>query len=405
MFCITFAKTNHLKLLFVANRIPFPPYRGDKLKIFNLAKQLGKAHRLKLISFYQHPSEKKYQKNLEEHFDEVVLIYQPKSKSVLECIKAIPQKMPFQIAFFRNANFQKALDKMLDQNDFDAIHTQHLRMSQYTQHLNVPVVLDLPDAYSMYWERRKQLKRSWYNRFFDFFESRRVIQYEKVVEQYPLSLLCSVEDLKHMKKTHPNARFGLLRNGVDLDTFRFANHDYDHNHTLLFTGNMDYAPNVDGVVHFVKNLLPKIREQYPKVVFKIVGQRPVKTVLDLQKDGIEVTGFVEDLSVAYNEASILVAPLRFGAGTQNKVIESMAMGLPVVCTHIGFEGLEIESGQGAIKTESDEDFIHQVIKLLEDPELRQKVGLAGRDKAINSYGWKAQSNQLEQYFEQITSGY
>lgn len=329
------------------------------------------------------------------------MIKQYKWKSIWECVKAIPGSMPFQLAYFRNSNFQKQLSKTIARVQPDAIHTQHLRMSQYTKDLDLPVILDLPDAYSLYWKRRKKLKRPFLNRMFDRIESKRVTRYERVVRGYSMNLVCSVEDLNYMRKTHQNARIELLRNGVDLETFKAGDHDYSHNQTILFTGNMDYAPNVDGVIHFVKNIWPKVKQEVPGVQFKIVGQRPVKAVLELAGDGVEVTGFVEDLAEVYNQASIVVAPLRFGAGTQNKVIESMAMGVPVVCTNIGFKGLEIESGQGAIMAVEDNDFKEAVVLLLNSEEKRKAVGEQGHQKAVTSYGWKAQSRILEGYFKEI----
>jgi glycosyltransferase involved in cell wall biosynthesis len=356
-----------------------------------------------LITFVQSRDEWKYRAELEQIFDEVILVSQYQWKSVWECVKAIPSQLPFQLAYFRNKKFRKLLESTIERVQPDAIHTQHLRMSQYTQDISLPVILDLPDAYSLYWKRRKKLKRPFLNRIFDRLESKRVTRYEKVVRQYAMNLVCSVEDLHYMRETHPSARMELLRNGVDLDTFKASDHDYSHNHTLLFTGNMDYAPNVDGVVHFVNHVLPRIRKAFPQVGFRIVGQRPVKAVLDLAGDNVEVTGFVEDLAAVYNEASVVVAPLRFGAGTQNKVIESMAMGVPVVCTNIGFKGLEIESGEGAIMAAEDEDFVEAVIALLQSEEKRKEVGQKGLQKAVTSYGWEAQSLILEGYFKEITA--
>ena len=148
------------------------------------------------------------------------------------------------------------------------------------------------------------------------------------------------------------------------DSFKAGGHDYSHNHTLLFTGNMDYAPNVDAVQYFVEEVFPIIKQQHPQVKFIIAGQRPVKKVLDLASDDVQVTGFIKDLAAVYNQASVVVAPLRFGAGTQNKVLEAMAMGVPVVCSNIGFKGLGIESGEGAIMQTDPQQFAQSVICLL-----------------------------------------
>jgi glycosyltransferase involved in cell wall biosynthesis len=131
-----------------------------------------------------------------------------------------------------------------------------------------------------------------------------------------------------------------------LTPFKTSGQDYSINSVLLFTGNMDYAPNVDAVGYFAKEILPRIVEVLPNIKFIIAGQRPVKSVLELKSNTIEITGFIPELSVMYQQAAVVVSPLRFGAGTQNKVLEAMAMGIPVVSGNIGFNGLEIENGEG-----------------------------------------------------------
>jgi glycosyltransferase involved in cell wall biosynthesis len=170
---------------------------------------------------------------------------------------------------------------------------------------------------------------------------------------------------------------------------------------LLFTGNMDYAPNVDAVGYFVKEILPLIHQKHPQVKFIIGGQRPVKSVLELAGDHVIVTGFIKDLAATYNEASVVVAPLRFGAGTQNKVLEAMAMGVPVVCSNIGFKGLGIESGEGAIMQVDKEAFAKSVISLLDSEAQRKSVGQKGMEVIRSRFSWDIITQQLEQYLQSV----
>ncbi|HRO41703.1 MAG TPA: glycosyltransferase, partial [Flavipsychrobacter sp.] len=216
-----------------------------------------------------------------------------------------------------------------------------------------------------------------------------------------LSLVCSQEDLDYLEQLHNIRNIRLLPNGVDLTTFKAKNHDYTHNDTLLFTGNMDYAPNVDAVVYFVQEILPVIHQKFPETKFIIAGQRPVEKVLDLATDKVNVTGFIEDLATVYNSASVVVAPLRFGAGTQNKVLEAMAMGVPVVCSNIGFKGLGIASGEGAIMKVEKQEFAEAVIDLLSSSARRKQVGEKGKEVVSTKFDWDAIAARLEQYFQEI----
>jgi len=164
---------------------------------------------------------------------------------------------------------------------------------------------------------------------------------------------------------------------------------------------MDYAPNVDAVIYFCHDVLPLIHQQFPEVKFVIAGQRPIPKVQELANEKVIVTGFVKDLAKVYNEASVVVAPLRFGAGTQNKVLEAMAMGVPVVCSNIGFKGLGIESGEGAIMQTEKEGFAKSVCELLASADKRREVGEKGAMVARNNFDWEAIANRLEQYFQEI----
>jgi glycosyltransferase involved in cell wall biosynthesis len=192
---------------------------------------------------------------------------------------------------------------------------------------------------------------------------------------------------------------------VDLGLFVFRNHNYRKNDTLVFTGNMDYAPNIDAVITFVANMWPTLKKEYPDLKLIIAGQRPVSAVRDLESESIEITGFVSDMSTMYEKATIVIAPLRFGAGTQNKVLEAMAMGVPVVCTEIGFAGLEIASGDGCILSLNDQEFIANVGLLLNDAKMREEVGRKGLEIAQNKFSWDGISKQLEVYLEEVAQIY
>ncbi len=391
-----------MKLLFLANRVPYPPYRGDKLKIFNLARRLKDRHELHLLTFAQTEEDLTYKAELEKIFTQVHFVYLPKWKSALACLAGLWRPEPLQVLYFQSSEMKLALTKVLATNEFDAVHVQHLRMSPYlADRQDLPRILDLPDAFSLYWERRKTVKRGLLTTIFENIEQRRVLAYEQVLKKYNLSLVCSQEDLDYLQRTHGVKNLRLLPNGVDMTTFSARIHDYSHNNIILFTGNMDYAPNVDAVCYFSAAILPLIRARMPEVRFVIAGQRPVKKVTELANDFISVTGFVKDLAVTYNEASVVVAPLRFGAGTQNKVLEAMAMGIPVVCSNIGFGGLGIKSGEGAIMQTDPVAFAESVIKVLSSEADRTAIGLAGKEVIQTKFDWNVVTATLEDYFAQV----
>jgi glycosyltransferase involved in cell wall biosynthesis len=151
----------------------------------------------------------------------------------------------------------------------------------------------------------------------------------------------------------------------------------------------------------VKDIFPLILQKHPQARFIIAGQRPVAKVKALVADNVIVTGFVEDFAAMYNSAAVVVAPLRFGAGTQNKVLEAMAMGIPVITSHVGFKGLNINSGEGAIMKTDATSFADAVIELLTNAALRRSVGEKGVEVIRSQFSWDIISRRLESYFEHL----
>lgn len=391
-----------LNILFVANRIPYPPFRGDKLKIFNLTRRLAKRHTLFLATFYESRSELEYVKELRPYFEHIELVYLPKWRSVLNGLPALLTGEALQAAYFKHAKMHEVIDYIVSAYHIDVIHTQHLRMTQYTRELQYPKILDLPDAFSLYFKRRNETERPFFGKLIDRIEIGRLVNREKDILKYDKTLVCSAEDKAYLEKLHKADNVELLMNGVDLSTFAIGEgHDYSQNTNVVFTGNMNYAPNVDAVVYFAKELWPKVVEQHPQARFIIAGQKPTASVQSLAGDSIEVTGFVPEIQDVYRTAAVVIAPLRFGAGTQNKVLESMAMGVPVVCTHIGFEGLGIHNGDGVYKAADDTDFVSKVNALLADEGYRREMGQKAHHIATNKFSWDVIAKQLEDYFLQV----
>lgn len=391
-----------MNILFVANRFPYPPYRGDKLKIFNLAKRLAADNNLFLITFIQDKKDYEYVGELEKIFKKIELVYLPKYLSVLKCGMKMLSSKPFQIIYFESAEFRQKLKQYLNENEIDVIHTQHLRMSQYTENLTgYKRILDLPDAYSLYWERRTKMKSGLFKKLFHKVEFKKVLKYEEIIKKFDLNLVCSEEDKEFLIDKHKISYIDILPNGVDLSSFRNDSHDYSNLDRIIFTGNMDYFPNIDAVQYFVKEIFPSVREKYPAIKFYIVGQKPVEAVKNLASENVIVTGFVEDLGAEYKKSSIAVSPIRFGAGTMNKVLEPMAMGIPVVCTEIGFKGLGVKSGEGVLLGKTKEEFTQHILNLLSSKELREKTGRMGTKVIYENYDWDIIAKKLLNYFSSV----
>lgn len=391
-------------ILFHANRFPYPPFRGDKLKIYNLCLHLSKKHELHLITFLEDETDEQYLPELYKIFKKIHLVSLPKGKAYINTVKTIFNGLPLQVGYFYMQAMQNKIDEVCSTNHFDAVHIQHIRLAPYwNNRRHIPRILDLPDAFSLYWERRKA-NASGLKKLINLIEYKRLFKYEQILNDFELALVCSKEDQRYLQAKQGLKNVHILPNGVDTDTFKIEPHDYGIVNQILFTGNMDYAPNIDAVLYFVQDIFPLILQQCPNVMFTIAGQRPVPKILALDNgNNIKVTGFIPNIADVYKDATIVVAPLRIGAGTQNKVLEAMAMGVPVVSRNIGFEGLNITQGQGVFLQLSTEAFAQQCIELLEDRDERRKCGIAGQEVIMNRYAWDKVAERLECYFASIVT--
>ena len=192
-----------MRFLFVANRMPYPPFRGDKLKIYHLAKELSKKHELHLITIAETEEDISYVDNLKPYFKKIDYVYLPKSRSILNTISGLFNSIPFQVNYFKSKSFQSLLDQQLETFEFDAIHVQHIRMSQFLY--NKPnlnnVILDLPDAFSLYWKRRANNSINYLNRIFEITEYNRVKNFEiNFVSRFKKVLVCSHEDQIYLQE-------------------------------------------------------------------------------------------------------------------------------------------------------------------------------------------------------------
>jgi glycosyltransferase involved in cell wall biosynthesis len=200
-----------------------------------------------------------------------------------------------------------------------------------------------------------------------------------------------------LRDVAPDVPITVVPNGVDLAAYEELGEAVYYD--LLFTGKMDFRPNIDAVLWFGRSVLPLILERRPGATFAIVGQRPHPR-LDVLRDtpGVTITGYVDDVRPYLAGARVYVAPLRVGGGTRLKLLEAMAMGKPIVSTTVGAEGFPVVNGQELILADEPENFAREVLDLLENPTRRARLAATGRAFAQANYGWDKLVPQLEKIY-------
>jgi glycosyltransferase involved in cell wall biosynthesis len=212
-------------------------------------------------------------------------------------------------------------------------------------------------------------------------------------------LFASADDEASFRRLCPGTRTAAIANGVDAGHFaRSADLPPAESQTLVFEGAMSYEPNVDAVLYFRREIWPLVREKQPGLRWLVVGREPSRAVRDLAGAGIEVSGSVTDVRPWLSRASVFVCPMRAGAGIKNKILQAWSMGLPVVSTTAGAQGLDAVNGLNILVADTPHAFARAVLKLLSDPQLARHMGQAGRSTVLRTYTWQRKAQELVDLF-------
>jgi len=388
-----------MKILFLTPRLPYPPYRGDKLKVWNLISQLSRKHEIVLVTFIQQKSERQLISNVKENCASVHTVYKPSWRSFLSCIKAIPSSKPFQVAYFESRAMKRLIERLVDDIKPDIIHTHLIRMAQFAAPLGGSAkVLDMTDAVSLYLGRFRDAQKNPLLRWVIGTEFKRMIGYEKIIDRFDNSLVCSWTDQAFLKQRLPDAHIGILENGIDLGTFVSNDSVRFEPHRIIFTGNLGYYPNADAASHFVKEILPLVRKSIPEARLYIVGQNPPRHIRKLANENVVVTGFVENIRDEYLKSAVAISPVRFGAGTLNKVLEPLALGIPIVATSMGTQGLKLDNGSDILIADDPVAFAGAVCRILRDTKFRDQIANSARSRVRAEWGWENVAARLQRIY-------
>lgn len=391
-----------MRILFLTPRLPFPPVGGDKLRVFNFIKHLSRNHKIALISFIADPDEANYLIEYASLLERVKTVLLSKEKSYSNACRGILSPKPFQIHYYYLKKMRQLIFQEIESGKYDLVFVHLIRMAEYVKDLRgVPRILDLTDAISLNYERSVRYRRDVFY-LVNLIEKEKVRRYEtEIISHFEKNLLISPVDKNYLSRYTDNQNIEIVPNGVDIDYFQFYDGVFDLNR-VVFLGNMRTFPNSDAVEYFCKEILPLIRKELPKVKFHIIGSEPSKVVRKLASEPeVVVTGYVKDVRPFLRKAAVSVCPMRVGAGIQNKILESMAIGTPVVSTPEGVEGIEVNPGQEILVSNSSSDFAQKVTELIQNRALRRSISLNARRLVEKKYTWEITLNQLEHIITEV----
>ena len=381
-----------MRLLMLAHRIPYPPHTGDKVRAYRIARHLAERHDLTLGFVIDDAADHEGLDALRESVSDLEWGGLWKPAALARGAAALAAGRSLSIAYFRSRRLARRVRHRLGGGAYDAIYVSSSPMADYVRGAGLPVVMDFVDVDSDKWTQyagAQRAPRSWAYRL----EGRRLRAFEaEAVRWGHRCILATAAEEALLRSFAPWARTAVIPNGVDLDDYG-APADA---RTVIFTGAMDYLPNVDAVQHFCVDIFPAVRRAVPDARFLIVGLNPAPAVRRLAElPGVTVTGAVPDVRPYYRQSAVCVAPLRIARGIQNKVLQSMALGVPVVATNAAARGLEARPREHLIVEDDPSRFAAAVVGLLSDGDARRLLAGRARTFVESRHAWPALLERVE----------
>lgn len=389
-----------MNILYLAHRIPYPPNKGEKIRMWHQILHLAKTHTIHLVCMVDDPADLEHVSILERYCASVVTVYRNKTAALCLATLALVTRKPLSVAAFYRPELAQEIARQLQTQSFDVIVVTSSAMAEYVLHVSdLPKIIDFIDVDSEKWRQYAQHHTFPLSQIYRL-EAHRLAAYEaKIARAFNHVMLISQEEKRLFQQRICDRPIAVISNGVDLNYFvpRRADAASSIPPAVVFTGVMDYFPNVDAVQYFCTDIFPLVRAAVPDCRFSIVGRNPTRRVRKLQHHpNVTVTGSVPDVRPYLAQATVAVAPFRVARGVQNKVLEAMAAGLPVVGTTQAFEGIAATAEDGIRIADDPQSFAQELIALLTGNDaVRQQCGLQARRYVEAHHQWLEQGVKLE----------
>ena len=384
-----------MKILWVKAGKLLPVDAGGKIRSYNILRQLQKCHKVVLLTHYGGKRDGGYENEIRAVFPGALPVWTgaPDSSQIarlLHYLYCLHSRAPFAVRKFTDKAAGRMIEQLFEKEQFDAAVCDFLSASlTFPGHLRRKTVLFQHNVESILWDRMLATERNWLKKMIYWVEAVKMRRYERsTTAEFKHVIAVSEQDRAYMSRSLPKERISVVPTGVDLGEYRLGPGAQAPTPLVVFTGTMDFEPNVDGVGYFCREIWPQVQRAVPNARFRIVGKKPVPVVSQLASPEIEVTGTVASVVEHLREAWVVVVPLRIGGGTRLKIYEAMASGRAVVSTSIGAEGLEVHHGKDIILADDNGAFAQAVITLLREPELRKHYERAAAE-LVTRFDWSS----------------
>jgi sugar transferase (PEP-CTERM/EpsH1 system associated) len=395
-----------MRILFVT---PYPPSR-IRVRGYGFLTELQRGHEVTVLTQCVSEQELADADTLRNQGYKVLVVQGSKRQAVVRSGLALFSSVPLQVAYARSALFAQAIHDLCAQHTFDVVHVEHLRgiASMEQRVCTSPLVWDAVDCISLLCKHTIVAGPSLKVRMVARLEHERTRQYEAgLLGQLQHIVVTSERDRQAMielrrgrtgelvsSAEEPGADVSVLPNGVDLEYFQPAPQERLP-YNIVFSGKMSYHANVASALYLYKQIMPLIWQQLPEATLTIVGSKPLKAIQLLARDQrVEVTGYVDDIRPYVRRAEVMLSPMIYSVGIQNKVLEAMALGTPVILAVQAAEALEALPGRDLLVASTAQEFAKETLRLLRDAELRATLSQRGRRYVEEQHTWRVVTDRL-----------
>jgi sugar transferase (PEP-CTERM/EpsH1 system associated) len=392
-----------MRILVVDEEIPFPLNSGKRIRTFNLLKHLAKKHEIVFICRQHEGSDSASPKSLEAAgIKTIVVPHLIRKKSGLPFYYALFANLFSQYPYSVSSHYSKILidkiNQLIHEKPFDLIHCEWTPYAINLMHLfPCHAVVDAHNVEADIWRRNYEVEKNTVKKTYIYFQWKKMLRFEqKVFPLFTRAIAVSAPDKSVIANWMPAEKIHVIDNGVDIEYFAPSQIPQTPN-SLIFTGSMDWRPNVDCILYFLDDIWPLVLTKYPDATLTVAGRNPMQNLVDRVSNSpaVTLTGTVEDVRPYMDKASVYIVPLRIGGGSRLKILEAMSMKKPVVSTTVGAEGLDVTTDGNILLADTPRDFSAAIIRLFKDSALRNKLAENGRTLVENHYQWKILAGRLE----------
>jgi sugar transferase (PEP-CTERM/EpsH1 system associated) len=391
-----------VKILFVCHRFPFPPNRGGKIRPFNIIRHFTEeGHDVTVATLVRSKSEAKEGEGLANYCTRYLSASIPGPVALARMIARLPTPTPSSMGYFYSPLLRRLIRKEIEANTFDLIFVHCAFVAPYVADIpGVVKVLDFGDMDSQKWLSYASFMRFPFSAGY-YLDGLKLQRAEtRLAEKFDLCTCTTRAELDTLRSYDTGVPSGWFPNGADSEYFKPSENPYVPD-SLSFVGRMDYFPNQECMIEFCRTTLPLIRAKRSQVTLTIVGAQPSKAIRELGRlPGVTVTGSVPDVRPYVQRSAVNVAPLRIARGTQNKILEAMAMAVPVVASQAAAAGVDAEPGYHLVTCSTPTEYAGAIVRLLENPGERNRLAEAGRARVLSHHSWERSMNMLDRLIEQ-----